>query len=197
MKRTGAFFITVLSLAASGAHAATLYKCRTADGGTTFRDTPCEQGSSVVEKRNLKGSPPRPDNIAGGVEYVEQNGLATDPQAVYLMTARFSNVLASLMPVKQAITAYHYQQGGWPQDLKALGFDPEAMHSPEVTQVKLGKEGSIIARLDATLGEDKQLWLIPNPVMSDTQLQWNCYSNFPKEVFAVGERAICESRVFY
>jgi hypothetical protein len=97
-------------------------------------------------------------------------------------------------PLKAATTQYFMSSGTWPENLEALGFDAAAMTNSMIDGVTVGPEGTLRLRLNRRLGEHKAIALTPSVVMGGTQVEWNCFSNFPNELFAGPGPAICQSR---
>jgi hypothetical protein len=93
-----------------------------------------------------------------------------------------------------AITQYYMDRRKWPEDMESLGFERQAMHSKQIDSVRIKKNGKITAMLNAKLGENKIIVLNPKPAMGETQLEWQCWSNFPRALLGGGELEICSSR---
>ncbi|MDX1813081.1 MAG: hypothetical protein R3240_14090, partial [Gammaproteobacteria bacterium] len=87
--------------------------------------------------------------------------------------------------------------GKWPEDMEALGFDQQSMTSNDIDNVKIKKNGKVVAMLNSRHGENKIIVLLPKPAMSNTKLDWQCWSNFPRSLLGGGELEICGSRRIY
>ena len=61
----------------------------------------------------------------------------------------------------------------------------------------IANNGKIVAILNAKLGENKIIVLNPKPAMGATTIDWQCWSNYPRNLLGGGELEICESREIF
>ena len=170
---------------------ANFYKCKTSNGQITFSDKPCPKKSQTTKKGKLNSF--RISGTVGNEEYTD-NQNSYDANSVFAFRAKFTNILHSLSPLRMSITQYYMERGKWPENMEALGFDRQAMKSSQIDGVRIKKDGKITAVLNTKLGENKFIVLDPKPAMSETQIDWQCWSNFPRTLLGGGELEICGSR---
>jgi hypothetical protein len=173
---------------------ANFYKCETSDGEVTFSDKPCPTKSTTTQKGKLNSF--RITGSVGKDEFPDDTP-NRDENSVFIFRAKFSSILQSLTPLRRSIAQYFMERGQWPDDIKALGFDQQAMQSQQIDSVRIKKNGKIVALLNARLGEHKIIILNPKPTMGATSIDWQCWSNFPRSLLGGGELEMCGSREIY
>ncbi len=188
--------LLIIPLLFFSAHAvgANFYKCKTSDGQVTFSDKPCQKKSQTTQKGKLNSF--RITGTIGNKEFPDDKP-DRDANSVFAFRAKFTNILHSLSPLRMSITQYYMEHGKWPENMEALGFDRQAMKSSQIDGVRIKKNGKITAVLNAKLGDNKVIVLNPKPAMGATQLDWQCWSNFPRALLGGGELEICGSRYIF
>jgi hypothetical protein len=72
---------------------------------------------------------------------------------------------------------YYQTEGNWPEDLTDLGISNSTFYgSDTIDIVSFEPDGSIIAELKSTFGDNKILTLQPR-IDDNFIARWNCYSN--------------------
>jgi len=160
----------------------------------TFSDKPCPEKSKTTKKGKLNSF--RISGTVGNNEFPDDKP-NRDANAALIFRSKFSTVLESLSPLRRSITQYYMERDQWPENMEALGFERQAMNSKHINNVKMKKNGSIVAVLNANLGENKIIILNPKPAMGNTTIDWQCWSNYPRSLLGGGELEICESREIY
>jgi hypothetical protein len=169
-----------------------LYKCATPGGSVSYSDKPCPRQAQTLKEEKLSSF--RIGGHVGDTEFVDDNP-TPDAPALFLFRSRFSNILNSLTPLRMLITQYYMERREWPKSLDDLGFEPQSMHSSQIEQVRIMKHGKIVAALKPRLGANKYLILNPRPALGETQIEWQCWSNFPRLLLGGGEMELCTSRI--
>ncbi len=92
--------------------------------------------------------------------------------------------------------SFYSNQGKWPDRLKDLNLSEKKMTSSQIDKLSLKKEGTIYCELNKKLGENKQLILLPKSIMSGTNFEWQCYTNFTAEqlTYPGMSQPLCVSR---
>ncbi len=180
-------------------HAGSIIKCRAADGSITFADTRCPDGQAQLSKKSHQTrrlhKQTSQKNLAKGAEFPAAEHPPKIPRMLF--QSKFAKVLASLHSVKLGVIEYYLYRGRWPASLQDLGFDRKEMTSSLIDNTAISEEGRISVDLNPELGEDKQVWLYPRLVMGGTQVEWNCYTNFPAELLqGMAGTSLCQSRYF-
>lgn len=184
----------ILLLVSLPVMAANFYKCKSSSGDITFNDKPCPKESKTTDKGKLNSF--RISGTVGSKEYTD-NSPEPDTQTALIFRAKFTGILESLTPLKRTITQYYFERGKWPEDLEAMGFDNQSMQSKDIRDVRIKKNGKIVAMLKERHGKNKIIILNPKPAMGGTSLDWQCWSNFPRSLLGGGELEICGSRHIY
>lgn len=168
--------------------AANYFKCKGPDGSTIFSDTECPDSSEVLTEKTLKAGA-----LTGHVENAQFHDKKPklSLEEMLQLRAQLAQALGSLNPLKLAAVEHRMSNGEWARQMQDLGFEPKTMKSSDISKVKLGKSGSIIANLDAHFGDGKLLVLTPTEVLGGTQYEWQCAANFSPLIM---EKLPCESR---
>lgn len=185
---------TSLALLPFYAYSGNFYKCESSSGKVTFSDKPCPKKSKTTKKGKLNSF--RISGTVGNKEFPDDKP-NRDANSIYIFRAKFSNIQASLMPLRMAITQFYMSRRQWPETMETLGFERQAMQSKQISGVRIKKNGKIVATLNARLGEHKFIILNPSPAMGATTIDWQCWSNFPRTMLGGGELELCESREIY
>jgi len=168
--------------------AANYFKCKGPDGSTIFSDTECPESSEILTEKTLKAGA-----LTGHVENAQFHD--KKPQLsleeMLELRAQLAQALGSLNPLKLAAVEHRMGNGEWARKVEDLGFQSETMKSSDISKVKLGKSGSIVANLDPHFGAGKLLVLTPTEVLGGTQYEWQCAANFSPLIM---EKLPCESR---
>ena len=178
----------------SYASGANFYKCETSDGNITFSDKPCPKKAKTTGQGKLNSF--RINGTVGSNEFAEDNP-DRDPNSIFIFRAKFTNLLQSLTPLRMSIVTYYMERGKWPIEMEDLGFEPQSMQSRQIDNVKIKKNGKIVAMLNPRLGENKFIVLTPRPAMGGATVDWQCWANFPPSMLGGGELEICGSREIY
>lgn len=186
--------LVILLSFSSLALGANFYKCETSDGKVTFSDKPCPTKSTTTKKGRLNSF--RITGSVGNEEFPDDE-FNPDDKTVFIFRAKFSGILQSLTPLRQSITQYYMERRQWPDNMEALGFEQQAMKSQRIDNVRIKKNGKIVALLNAKMGENKIIILNPKPAMGATSIDWQCWSNYPHSLLGGGELEICGSREIY
>lgn len=173
---------------------ASFYKCETSTGKISFSDKPCPEKSKTTKKGNLNSF--RISGTVGNNEFPDDKP-SRDANSIFIFRAKFSAILGSLSPLRMSITQYYMKRGEWPENMEALGFERQAMQSMHIKSARIKKNGKIVAILNAKLGENKIIVLNPKPAMGATTIDWQCWSNYPRNLLGGGELEICESREIF
>lgn len=183
-----------LLLVSLPAFTANFYKCQSSSGEVTFSDKPCPKKSKTTSTGKLNSF--RITGTIGSEEYTD-NSPDPDTTTTLIFRAKFTNILESLSPLRRNITQYYYERGQWPEDLNAMGFDNQSMQSKDIRNVRIKKNGRIVAMLNDRHGKNKIIVLNPTPAMGNTTLDWQCWSNFPRSLLGGGDLELCVSRQIY
>ncbi len=100
-----------------------------------------------------------------------------------------------LSPLKTYVAMYYAENGKHPENFKQLGIPDEDMNDGEyIKQVKILPEGALRVELTEFFGTGMSLTLKQQTIMGGTQIKWQCYSNLPQEMLAIGYASshICE-----
>lgn len=187
-------FMVCLLLWSTQVFAANFYKCEDSSGQVTFSDKPCPTKSKTTAKGKLNSF--RISGTVGNQEFKDDKP-ERDPNSVFIFRAKFTNILQSLTPLRLSITQYYMDRGNWPKNLEALGFESQSMQSRDIDNVRIKKNGKIVAMLNERHGENKFVVLIPKPALGATKLDWSCWSNFPRSLLGGGELELCGSREIF
>ena len=188
--------VILLGLPPLAGSAATLYKCRAADGTISYRDSPCADRAATLATRKLKRT--RIPDAVDDEEYLEPDAGPVDEQALYVFKAQFQQALSSLTPLRVASVEYFMNTGEWPKDFKAVGVDKKSMSSSFIDGVRIAPQGRIVAELnEQKFGQQKKIVLTPHQVMGGTTVEWQCSSNFTPRLLGSDATRICQSRVIH
>ena len=178
---------TSLLLASFGLNAANYFKCIGPDGGIIFSDTECPDSSEVVTEKTLKS-----DALTGHVERsaFEETQADLSLEEMLLMRAQLADVITTLNPIRVAIEEHRLSSGDWAKSLHDLGFDPVDMTSSAIKQLRIGKQGKIIAKLVPSFGNAKLMVMSPQEIFGGTQYEWDCAANFSPLIM---DKLPCES----
>ncbi len=176
-------------------HAATIVKCQNLFGDISYADEKCPANTTQLSKTKLKpyktSQAISQKDLQKAKAYPEQPSTAQQ-KAIFI--ARLSKVLSSLTAIKSKMTQFYMQAGVWPESFHAIKLKPESLKSSLINKTILDKKGRIKVQLNSVFGNQKQLWLYPEPVMGNTQIEWQCFTNFPKSMLNAGNSDICLSR---
>lgn len=177
-------FLTIIS---APVNASGYFKCKDANGNIIFSDTECPVEAEILTEKTV-----RTDAVTGrfGSEpYLDDSNM--DLQDMLKLRAHLAEALSDLTPVKLAATEFYLQQEQWPENLEALGFNPKQTNSEQIDSVKVGQQGTLIARLQESFGTNKMIVLSPSEAMDGTVIKWNCSANFSP---LLTNELSCESR---
>lgn len=185
------FIFTIISLPVMSAN---FYRCESSTGEVTFSDKPCPKESQTTDRGKLNSF-----RISGTVSREEftDDSPERSPESILIFRSKFTNILQSLVPLRNTINQYYMDRGEWPENMKSLGFDQQAMNSRDIDSVRIRTNGKVVARLNSRHGDNKIIVLSPKPALSNTKLDWQCWSNFPRSLLGSGELEICGSRHIY
>jgi len=193
------YSIALLLLLGLNAQAGSIIKCQAADGSITFADTRCPAGHSQLSKKSHQqrrlSNKTSLKNLQKGSEFPDDETTTQIPRLLF--QARFSQILSSLTPIKFSMIEYYLYRGKWPQKLEEVGFKTTQMTSSLIRATNLSDAGRLQVKLALEFGDNKELWLYPRSVMGGTQVEWDCYTNFPPNLLTspAGQR-LCNSRYF-
>jgi hypothetical protein len=188
--------IFLLLAPGSQAIAKKFYKCTNAEGELVYQQVACDSDISqetvsvftAPDQHSQLGS-----KLMGKSEYVPQ-GEEPATTGKLQFQSKLSNVIFLLSPIKMQIQQYYMMNGAWPEEPKALGFNPENLKSADIKEVLFGDGGAIVAMLSDHFGSGKRLVLAPQLVMDGTSLEWHCMANFPAQSMMTAGISMCESR---
>jgi hypothetical protein len=189
----------LLCLFSLSLNAGSIIKCQAEDGSITFADTRCPAGHTLLSHKKFHTTYRQPPVNIKNLEKMPEFPATEKRSALAknLFQAKFTQILSSISMIKISMSEYHFVNGSWPQNLQDLGFDASEMTSSLITQTQVMEQGRIRIKLAQDFGEDKQIWIYPKPVMDGTQIEWICYSNFPKaDLHMVSGATLCNSRFF-
>lgn len=168
------FLFAFLHFTSAPSEAATYFKCKDPEGKIIFSDTECPDESEVLTEKTAN-----PSNITGRFSPEPyQDGSNMNLHDMLQLRQQLGQALSAIVPIKMALVEYYLQQEEWPIELEAMGFDPEQTNSEQVESVVIGKEGTLIAKLRNSLGQDKMIVLSPHEAMDGTLIEWDCAANF-------------------
>jgi len=103
---------------------------------------------------------------------------------LYITRAEIASVLSTMSIFKNMIVEYYMRRNEYPDSLSQFGLEETDMTDDRyIKQVRLGKDGAIIADLMPLFGNSKHLALIPKPSMGGLQLSWHCITDLPESIF--------------
>ncbi len=188
------FFILLISSSFS-LQAATIVKCQNISGDISYADDICPSNTRQLSKTKLKAYKTSQSisqkDLKKTKTYPEQESSA---QQKAILVARLSRVLSSLTAIKIKMTEFYMQSGAWPESFHTIKLNPKALNSSLINKTILDKNGRIKVELNRIFGTRKQLWVYPQSVMGGTQIEWQCFTNFPKSMLEEGNTEICLSR---
>jgi len=221
MALLGLFALSLVS-ADDGSVKSTYYTCSLPDGRILMRETPCPSGAKMLSAREVVERPqPAPSagesasgqrelpaslGEAGTTEgatpdQLLKDGAFVDPSfdagfiSMMMLRARLMKVVASLHSLKTSVMMYNAETGQWPTKASELGLDPKTMYTDEIKGIEFGRDGSIVADLAPSFGENKRIAFHPRWTLGGAQLEWDCVANFPEKLFTGMGAPPCKSRV--
>lgn len=188
-------YLFILFISPFSLNAATIVKCQNINGDISYSEDSCPSNtrqlsktklkayktSQAISQKNLQKAPPFPEHKS------------TTQQKAKLV-AKLSKVLSSLTAIKHKMTEFYMRAGTWPESFHAIDLNPKALKSSLINKTVLDKNGRIKVELNDSLGKRKKLWIYPQSVMGGTQIEWQCFTNFPESMLTVGNSDICVSR---
>jgi hypothetical protein len=112
----------------------------------------------------------------------EEKGILTSLRDMFLpdstrTRAQVARALVEISALKNHMLHYYQTEGNWPEDLADLGISNSTFYgSDTIDIVSFEPDGSIIAALKSTFGDNKILTLQPR-IDDNFIARWNCYSN--------------------
>ena len=193
------YSIFLLLLLSMKAQAGSIIKCQAADGSITFADTRCPAGQSQLSKKAQQqrrlSNKTSLKNLQKGSEYPPAKFNGTMSKIVF--QSNFVQALQSLQAIKMNMVQFYLYRGQWPQKLEDMGLQKERMTSSLIRETSLADQGRLQIKLSDNMGEKREIWLYPNSAMGGTQIEWQCYTNYPAELLiAPTGQQLCQSRFF-
>ena len=193
------FWPLMTILLALPAWSGSIIKCRAADGSITFADTRCPAGHEQLSKKSYQQRRLQQKtsikNLESGSEYPASEATGKIPTLVF--QGRFAQAMSSANTLKMSLIEYFIYRDKWPASLEDLGMDPASMTSSQIDATEITDQGRLRLKLNADFGDNKEIWLYPKEVMGGTQIEWNCFSNFPATMLtSPAGIALCQSRYF-
>jgi len=188
------FFLALFFISAP-LQAGAIVKCQSIFGDISYADEVCPANTTQLSKTKLK-----PYKTSQSISHKDLKRAKAFPEHVSsaqqkaVFIARLSKVLTSLSAIKTKMTVFYMQAGVWPESFHTIKLKPKTLNSSLINKTILDKNGRIKVELNALFGKQKQLWLYPEPVMGNTQIEWQCFTNFPKSMLKAGNSDICISR---
>lgn len=194
MKKLGMMLLVLC--VSSTLQASTIVKCENRFGDISYAEDTCPYGSTQLSKTNLKpyktSQAISQKDLQKAKAFPEQSSSSKEKA---ILVARLSKVLSSLAAIKVKVAEFYMRTDVWPESFHIIELDPKTLNSSLIKKTLLDKNGRIKVELNEQFGEYKQLWLYPQGVMGNTQVEWSCYTNFPSSMLkAGGEEDICLSR---
>ena len=88
-----------------------------------------------------------------------------------------ARALVEISALKNHMLHYYQTEGNWPENLAALGISNSTFYASDTIDiVTFDSDGSIVAALKSTVGDDKILMLQPR-IDDNFIARWNCFSN--------------------
>ena len=98
----------------------------------------------------------------------------------YRYLTKFSQAFVLITPIKLMSMQQHSMYGEWPTKLEQIGMRKEDTNDGQyIDEVRLGKQGEIVALLSNRFGKERVLVLAPKSIMGGTSVRWQCYTNLP------------------
>ena len=96
-----------------------------------------------------------------------------------MVKADASRAYSELHRVRLSMQTHYQTEGEWPDSLDSLGYAPDAFYSvPQIEDVFVSADGSIVADLAKNFGEAKTITLQPN---GESWREWRCSSNLKQQ----------------
>lgn len=94
----------------------------------------------------------------------------------FMKRARATQAIVEINSLKVHSIQHHASEGEWPGNLSAIGFNESMFYdSDTIASVSLNSDGSIVAELKESFGDDKIITL--RPEVNEWRSRWNCSSN--------------------
>ena len=201
MKRLSCILFIAITLSAQSIQAANVIKCKNSEGEISYADTTCPAGQTELrqiqykEYKASKNSSLR--SLEKGTKFPEQKS-SLSAKSIALFQSRITQVLQSILPVKQKIQEYYLSRQKWPLALNHIGYKSREMTSDLITKTEITLKGQLSVKLSRSFGSKKEIRFYPKLEMGGTQIRWVCYTNFPAAQLSnkVDGRPICLSRYF-
>ncbi|MBL7003617.1 MAG: pilin [Gammaproteobacteria bacterium] len=179
----------------SPAYAGTIVKCINDLDEISYADEVCSYGtrelsktvlqsyktSEWISKKNLKKAKPYPEQ-------------SISKQNKALIQSRIIQVMSSLTMIKVKMAEYYMTNAKWPTEFQQIKLSQKSLTSSLIDKTQLDKNGRMKVKLNRVLGTKKQLWLYPQAVMGNSQIEWQCYTNFPASWLRFEGQQLCLSR---
>ena len=98
-----------------------------------------------------------------------------DTASIYRVKAQLANLLATISPIKIMLIEYYMNEGQYPKTLNDIGLERSEMKAAKgINDLILTEDGSILVKLDKSLGESHIMMLSPKFVMGGMKVEWQC-----------------------
>lgn len=88
------------------------------------------------------------------------------------------NVLVAITPIKVMLMEFYADKGDYPETLEQIGLDRNEMKTGKGINDLILEKGSIIVKLDESVGDNIILVLSPEVTMGGMRTEWQCKTNF-------------------